>query len=256
MHGYADARSGREAFGVSCRPAQLQGVDLFFVLLFTVVDNVVEHDIVGPAHVERIIGRTEERPVVLGGFPVGIFLQVVVVVADDAVNGNSERCELLLYAGKQLGRIPDDVAQQDGSLLHSLCFLGGGFGLQDGNDLRTEPLEMLLGLGLRVGDGQQFVSLSGRRPRPQFKVVTFRRRGVGQVKLRHTLLRRRNVARRGYEADEQRFVVGVERKHAFGVAFREGVAVRNGDARHGFSVAFHRALDRAGGSCGNESAEQ
>ena len=95
VHREADARTRRQTFGVGRRPAQLHRVYLLVVFAGAVVDDVVENDVVGAAHVEGIIGGAEMRPVVFGGFAVGEFVQVVVVIADHAVNGDSERCELL-----------------------------------------------------------------------------------------------------------------------------------------------------------------
>ena len=202
VHREADARTRRQTFGVGRRPAQLHRVYLLVVFAGAVVDDVVENDVVGAAHVEGIIGGAEMRPVVFGGFAVGEFVQVVVVIADHAVNGDSERCELLPDFGEQLRRVPYDFAQQNRGLIDSLRFFCGRCGLQRRDYLGAEPFEMLVGLGLRVGDGQQFVTCRGSGPRLQFEVETFGRRGVGEEKLRDALFERCDVPRRGYDADE------------------------------------------------------
>ena len=74
------------------------------------VDDVVEHDVMGVSHVERIVRGAEMSAVILRRLPVGVFVQVMVVVADHAVYGDAERGELRFHAGEQLRGVPYDVA--------------------------------------------------------------------------------------------------------------------------------------------------
>ena len=256
VHGHADARPGGQPPGVFRGPGQLQRVDLLVVFLRSVVDDVVEDDVVGPSHVEGVVGGAEMVPVVLRGLPVGVFVPVVVVVADHAVDRYSERCELLADAGEQLRRVPDDVAEQQRRLCRAPLLPEGGRALQFGDDLGSEPVEMRRGFGLRVADRQQFVNLARGRPRTQLEIVTLRGSGVGPEELRDVLLHGGQVAGRGYDADEQRVVGGVEGESSVGAAFGEGVAVRDGDAGDRRPGAFDRAPDRAGRNGCAEAADE
>ena len=87
-------------------------------------------------------------------------------------------------------------------LIDSLRLFRGCCSLQRRDYLGAEPFEMLVGLGLRVGDGQQFVTCRGSGPRLQLEVEAFGRRGVGEEKLRDALFQRCDVPRRGHDADE------------------------------------------------------
>ncbi len=120
----------------------------------------------------------------------------------------------------------------------------------------SEPVEMRRGFGLRVADRQQFVNLARGRPRTQLEIVTLRGSGVGPEELRDVLLHGGQVAGRGYDADEQRVVVGVEGESSVGAAFGEGVAVRDGDAGDRRPGAFDRAPDRAGRNGCAEAADE
>lgn len=94
------------------------------------------------------------------------------------------------------------------------------------------------------------------RPRTQLEIVTLRGSGVGPEELRDVLLHGGQVAGRGYDADEQRVVVGVEGESSVGAAFGEGVAVRDGDAGDRRPGAFDRAPDRAGRNGCAEAADE
>ena len=74
--------------------------------------------------------------------------------------------------------------------------------------------------------------------------------------MRDVLLHGGQVAGRGYDADEQRVVVGVEGESSVGAAFGEGVAVRDGDAGDRRPGAFDRAPDRAGRNGCAEAADE
>ena len=150
--------------------------------------------------------------VILRRLPVGVFVQVMVVVADHAVYGDAERGELRFHAGEQLWGVPYDVAEQNRGLGDAPGFFRGGFRLQHGDDFRAQPFEMRFGFGLGVGDGQQFVIRFGAGPRQQFEIVTLCCRIIGAVKLGDALRQGGQVSGRGHEADEQRLVIGIERE--------------------------------------------
>lgn len=111
----------------------------------------------------------------------------------------------------------------------------------------------VLGCGRRR---QQFVNLARGRPRTQLEIVTLRGSGVGPEELQDVLLHGGQVAGRGYDADEQCVVVGVEGESSVGAAFGEGVAVRDGDAGDRRPGAFDRAPDRAGRNGCAEAADE
>lgn len=70
----------------------------------------------GAAQIEGVVGRAEAAAVVLGRGVVVAHRAVVVVVADKRVDGDAQLSEESLYAGHQLGRVPDDVAQNQRGL--------------------------------------------------------------------------------------------------------------------------------------------
>ena len=256
MHRDADARPCRQAFRIGGGPAQLHCVDLLLVFLRAVVNDVVEYDIVRAPHVEGIIGGAEMAAVVLRRLAVGVFVQVVVVVADHAVYGYPEPGELRFHACEEFRGVPYDVPEHDRGLVRAPRPPVIGCRLQCGHDLAPQPPEMLFGLGLRIGDRQQFVAFARAGPRLQFEVVAFGRRVVCAVELRDAPIERSQVAGRGHQTDEQRLVVGIEREYALLVALRERITVGYGHAAHRLSAAFDRSPYRAGCGCGAEAAGQ
>ena len=180
----------------------------------------------------------------------------MVVVADHAVYGYPEPGELRFHACEEFRGVPYDVPEQDCGLVRTPRFPVSGCRLQCGHDFAPQPPEVLFGLGLRVGDRQQFVAFARAGPRLQFEVVAFGRRVVCAVELRDAPIERSQVAGRGHQTDEQRLVVGIEREYALLIALRERITVGYGHAAHRLSAAFDRSPYRAGCGCGAEAAGQ
>ena len=94
-------------------------VDPLLVFLRAVVNDVVEYDIVCAPHVEGIIGGAEMAAVVFRRLAVGVFVQVVVVVADHAVYGYPEPGELRFHACEEFRGVPYDVPEHDRGLVRA-----------------------------------------------------------------------------------------------------------------------------------------
>ena len=208
-------------------------------------EDVVEADDEVVAEEEGVVDRTESGFKVRAGGLAGAFL-VVVVVADDPVAGNARLRHGGLVIPEDTEDVPADVAEGDGD--------GRGLGgvlLRLGDEVRQRlggKLGKVLGLHLRVGDGEEVEILRFRRLL-QVEVIDA---GLGQgpVKFHRTGRIISRIARRRHDVDEFGVLGERQRIDAAGVGGGEMDAVRDNHLGEGLAGPAHGALDLAGlGGC-------
>ena len=108
-----------------------------------------------------------------------------------------------------------------------------------------QPFEVVAALGLRVGDGQQFVSGRGGLPAQQLEVVARRALLDGAVEAGESLLGGGDVARRGHHRHEVGPLCEVEFVGSVRIGAGKGMAVGKQDVTDRLFFAGDAALHRA-----------
>ena len=106
MHANKQMSPFGDVLQIALHPIELLIIEPHLILLVSFIKDIVQNDIIVFSSIERIVSGSKEMPIKMCTGIIVAHLLVVVVVADNRIDGNLDLCYLLLDVGKHFQVIP------------------------------------------------------------------------------------------------------------------------------------------------------